>query len=751
MTIQRYGEEDRRRRKAYRPDEAAERDLAAWHRPADEEPAEFTNPDTAGWVPVPVSPEDVARPSAYDAGHLLDAPSGRHGFLHATAKGRFEFEDGTPVRFLGGQADVFRDHDFASYHVQWLRRHGMNLVRAHGFGLPDPERWERLDFFISECKKGGVYLWLTPIYSTEVTVVDPNGRTVTVDNERICFFSRNVEAACREIWRTFFLHENPYTGLRYCDDPSISMTELKNEDSAFWALEITERAQPIFYADILRQFSEWLGAKYGSTGALRAAWSDDGREGSALEEAESIEAGNVRLLPMQEWWRYTSPEQQFPKQRKSDQLEFLHGAQQGFYRRSYGYLREIGVRQALCGSNWRGKGFSWRLVTQCDSEMDFVDQHDYWDHPSGGWTVRDATFHNRSMMRSSHGGLVGNLAPRRVLHKPYAVSEWNIGAWNEHVQEAPFLMVPYGRMQGWDALVQFVMVPEAAHRGVSRMGDRFFDVSSNPAVRLQYPTLSRLWHRGDVREAAPVVTKRIAPEQYYVPRPLDTPLTPYAYMFTTGEPEPEPNTLGQMAAAVGKLAIEFVDRPQPHYCHPDVAGYMPRGDMTVCSMTEELLWDYGHGFCIIDTPMTQGVCGYVGGLGFETAQAAFEPTTGYCTILVTSLDDERPIAESDRILVTALGRARNTGAVYGRPTPAHKGNGTVAVLAQGEAPVLVEPVLGRMALAVRDPETMSVRLLDPAGKPGEAVAGDVAQGALVLLLPGEHKSLFYLLSRLPQP
>jgi hypothetical protein len=383
--------------------------------------------------------------------------------------------------------------------------------------------------------------------------------------------------------------------------------------------------------------------------------------------------------------------------------------------------------------------------------MEFVDQHDYWDHPSGGWTIQDATFHNRSMLKSAHGGLVGNLAPRRVLHKPYAVSEWNIGAWNEHVQEAPFLMAAYGRMQGWDALVHFVMVPDSYHQGVSRLGHRFFDISNNPSVRLQYPTLSRLWHRGDVREAAPVFTKRIAPSQYYVPWPINTLLTPYAYMFTTGEPAPEPGTFGQMAAAVGKLAIEFVGREQPGYCHPEIATYLFERDKVACSLTEELLWDYDRGFCIIDTPMTQGLCGHLAGFGFETADVVFRPRTSYCTILVTSLDDDKPIAESDRVLVTALGRARNTGTVYGRPTPAHKGNGTVAVLAQGEPPVLAEPVLGSLALALREPASMTVRLLDAAGAEGTAVPAEVEDGSLILPLPGMHKALFCLVSRTPQP
>jgi len=85
----------------------------------------------------------------------------------------------------------------------------------------------------------------------------------------MCFFNENMEMALREIWKTFFLHENPYTGLRYCDDPTIVMTELKNEDSTFWALEISERTQSTFYADVLRQYSRWLGERYGTDDELR--------------------------------------------------------------------------------------------------------------------------------------------------------------------------------------------------------------------------------------------------------------------------------------------------------------------------------------------------------------------------------------------------------------------------------------------------------------------------------------------------
>jgi len=71
---------------------------------------------------------------------------------------------------------MFGEKDYSAWYAQWLRKNGLNFVRSHGFGLPDEERWDRMDFFINECKKAGIYVVLTPIYGTKVKVVDPTGR-----------------------------------------------------------------------------------------------------------------------------------------------------------------------------------------------------------------------------------------------------------------------------------------------------------------------------------------------------------------------------------------------------------------------------------------------------------------------------------------------------------------------------------------------------------------------------------------------
>ncbi|MFO7956411.1 MAG: hypothetical protein R6X33_04885 [Candidatus Brocadiia bacterium] len=749
--------EDKEKKQKKTPRGGGAADLAAWSRTEAGAAGEFTNPDTSDWIPFRPGPEDVTDESVFDASHFVHAPSGKHGFLRGNAQGKFEFEDGTPARFLGGQANVFPDKDYAEWHVKWMRRHGLNLVRGHGFGLPDEEKWDKLDYFINECKKAGVYLILTPIYWTQMIVVDPTGEEIETTSHVILFFDENLEQAARDIWQTFYHHRNPYTGLRYYEDPTIMGFELKNEDSTVWALEWVKRDAPQYWEKMLRQYADFLLDKYGSTEALGTAWTDEGRPESALEEDETIEDGNIELLDMHPWWDYESPEQKYPRQRKSDQMEFLHKKQRAFYERSYEFLREIGCRQAICGSNWRGHSYTMRLVLECDAMMDYTDQHDYWDHPQGGWTTEDAVFHNKSMLKSGRGGLVGNLAPRQVLGKPYIMTEWNIGSWNEHVPEASFAMIAYGCLQGWSGLLQFTLTPTNWAKGVSHLRNRFFNVADTPSVALQYPTLSRIWHRGDIQESEPVFIRRISPENIYTPGGIETRYFPYAWMVGPPEMEPKPGQYGYMVPAVGKVLNEFVDQPAPHLCRDkELQELLDEENKIARSVTGELTWDWGNGLCVIDSPMTQGVCGYVGGSGIETRDAVFDVQTRYCVVFITSLDDDSPIAESDHLMVTALGRARNTGTVLGRPEPtddtersghAHRiglpQDERVAVLELGEEPVLTEPVRGALSLSVSDPEGATVNTLDHAGRRTGEIRAAAADGRLVLPMPGENGVCHY--------
>ncbi|MDD2381960.1 MAG: hypothetical protein WCY58_06100 [Mariniphaga sp.] len=728
-------------------------DLNAWSHQAMGVAGGFTNPDTKKWIPYIPKPDDVTAGGILDVSHFVDKPSGKHGFLQQDGKGSFVFEDGTPARFLGGQINAFPEKEDAEWIVKWMRRHGLNYARSHGFGLPSEEQWDKLDYLIYQCKQAGVYLVLTPIYWTEFEVTAPDGSTVKTSSHVILFFNENMEKEVQELWKKFYSHVNPYTGLRYMDDPTLAAFELKNEDSPFWALNWVKNDLPVFWEEIRQQYSDFLKAKYKTTDALRKAWTFDDYP-SALAADESLEKGNIEVFELSGWHLERNDRDIAMRPRKSDQTEFLHQKLTGFYSRSYSYLRGIGCKQAIAGSNWRGHSYSMRHILEADSHMDFLDQHDYFDHPQGGWRTDVAVQHNESMLKSPQAGLVGNLAPRQVINRPYTVSEWNIGAWNEHLMEASFSMVSIGLLQGWDGLIQFVLLPRRAPRENTRLSDGFFNVGENPSVVMQYPTLSRLWHRKDIAESEPVFIRRISPEQLHIPKPIPSRFMPEAFFLSHGTENPQNDQYGHMLSVVGKVGNEFVQETTPHYERKDISAYLDQEGKVARSITGELTWDWGKGYMLVNTPRTQGVCGYIGGITIPAQHISVDSDTPYGLITLTSVDDDVDIHTGKRLLLTALGRARNTGTKYGNAAdrdkttdrhatsvslpPEHR----VAVLELGEAPIITEPVTGKIRITLDNPKKATVYVLDDLGNRGRKVKTKVKAGKLEMNLPGNYHSRF---------
>ena len=735
------------------PRQAGAADLDAWSRQAIGLPGGFTNPDTRDWIPYVPQKSDVDAGGLLDVSHYIEKPGGTHGFLRHDDKGNFVFEDGTNIRFLGGQINSFPEKAEAEWIVKWMRRYGLNYARTHGFGLPSPERWDRMDYLISQAKKEGIYLVLTPVYWTEFDLVAPDGSTVRTSTHVILFFNKNAEDAVRNLWKEFYTHENPYTGLRYCDDPTLAGFELKNEDSPFWALSWIRRDLPVYWREIQQQFSDYLKDKYKTTEALRKAWTLQGYP-SALDENESIEQGNIEVQEFGGWHIERNDKDISLRPRKSDQTEFLHKKLTDFYDRSYKYLREIGCKQAICGSNWRGHSYTMRHVLEADARMDFTDQHDYFDHPQGGWRVEDAVFHNQSMFKSAYGGLIGNLAPRQVINRPYTVSEWNIGAWNEHLMEASFSMVSIGLLHGWDGLIQFVLLPNRSPRDNPTLANGFFNIGENPSVVLQYPTLARLWYRKDIQESEPVFIRRISPEQINMPSPIPSKLMPEVFFLTQGNETPRDDQYGYMLNVVGKIANEFVPTTTPHYEKEGIRPYLDEQGKVARSITGQITWDWGQGYMLINTPKTQAICGYIGETRIEADNVLFEPTTNYGMVMLTTLDDNSDIDKSGRLLLTALGRARNTGTTYGlasdrdKTTDRHASSVSlppehrVAVLELGEAPIISEPVKGKVSIKLNKPKNVQAFVLDDLGNRVDEIKTEIISGRLEIKLPGDFKSRF---------
>jgi 16S rRNA C1402 (ribose-2'-O) methylase RsmI len=100
---------------------------------------------------------------------------------------------------------------------------------------------------------------------------------------------------------------------------------------------------------------------------------------------------------------------------------------------------------------------------------------------------------------------------------------------------------------------------------------------------------------------------------------------------------------------------------------------------------------------------------------------------------VTALDD-RPIAQSKHLLITAVARAENSGMVSGA--------GRTKVVDPGHAPILMEPVQGRVRLALQQPPASAqAYALDSVGRRRDAVA--LLQGGDGLTIPLTSGAFWY--------
>jgi hypothetical protein len=639
--------------------------------------------DTSGWYAFEPLPLEGAGASAADASDLLDAPAGKHGFLRVKGD-EFVFEDGTPVRFWGTNivaGEVFMDHETARRTAARLARFGCNLVRLHHMdadwaepNIFDPsyddtqhlsaESLDRLDYLISELKKQGIYVFLDLLVHRKFKAGDGVRDWEGVGNgaKVVAHFNRRIIELQKTYAHDLYTHVNAYTGLRYCDDPAIAMSEIINESSLFWDWG---------YADLPDSYIAEVNGLY--------------REWAKREEVEVAEGASVR---------------EGLDERDADVLRFLYETQVAYFTEMRDYLRSIGVRVPLAGSNhWEAMA----LDLKSNLVMDFVDRHGYWDHPQGGYSPDDR-FDNRPMVKGRGYNLVTWLSRQQLAGKPLTVSEWNCCWINDYIAEGPLLMAAYGAFQGWDGVLQFDY--EGGDWSDTMWGS--FNAGSKPHVLGTWPAAARLFIERQVRPGAPLVVA----------------LDPGEVAGGAELAEAFPELAGlqrRLLAAFGEGGAS------------GAAGELAGAEEgALASDTGELSWDIGRGLVTVDSP------GFAGRIGFaqepvELGAVSIDVEPEFAVVGVTALDG-LPIARSAHLLITAAARAENTNMVYAA--------GRKSAYEAGEAPILMQPVRGEIGLRMAgSDESVEVYALDSIG--GRTGVVEVEREESRVVVPLEADSFWY--------
>jgi len=422
---------------------------------------------------------------AIDFSYLLDAPAGKHGFVKVK-DGHFYFENGIRIRFFGVNlvfGAAMPDKEMAVIIAERLARSGINMVRFHHVDsyqigkntntLIDyseghsqkihEENFDRLDFLVSELKKRGIYLHIDLftlrqyLPGDNLDYDDPLGGAL----KHVNYYNRRIIDLHKKFIMQYLTHKNPYTGLRYVDEPAVAIVQLLNENGIFW--ENREAEMPSYKKELDRKWNEWLLKKYGSRAALDRAWTkEDGTK--ALAPDEDPAKGTVRRPPIGVWgerkidYRKDYADVEGPA-RFADNAEFLMELEMQYIHEMKAYLRELGVKCPINVSNLPAGAAELR----CVAEGDVTENNAYWNHPMGGFRVPVA-FHSKEMHSTDPrntrvGGfemnLVTKLAWGKVVDKPFVVTEWNACYPTEFSADAMIMLSSYASLQDWDGLLLF--------------------------------------------------------------------------------------------------------------------------------------------------------------------------------------------------------------------------------------------------------------------------------------------------------
>jgi len=608
--------------------------------------------------------------SVIDLSFLLDAPAGKHGFARV-AGGRLVAGDGKRLRLWGVNitdwsrgSTMFPSKEDAPMWAATLARFGVNCVRLHFLDLATPrglidatrddtrsfnaERLDRLDFWIAELKKRGVYTNLNLNVGRSYKAGDgvKDADKIRWAKGLTLFDPRLIELQ-KEYAKQLLTHYNPYTKTEYRNEPAIVTVELVNEN----ALYIGFRAPtPAYDKDLLDLYNSWLKRD---------------RSPAELAKLRAI-AGVADDQPIP---RLISKEiAAAPPERFYTELEFFMEMERRYFLDMQAYLKDtLKVKAPLVASADHSHSGSGYPLLASTSLLDIVDGHTYWQHPG------PRGIPNTPMVNDPRNSTVVELSRTAFAGKPYTVSEVNHPFPNDYASEGIPILAAYAALQDWDGVFWYTFEPKTSADWKPMVGDPF-DISHNPVKMPQLAAGALMFVRGDVRAARQVIQRSYSRRQVQDSVRLPSAERPY---FTPGFPIMLPLRHGSRIASLDAKPTEKIEL---------------RETDPIVSDTGELTWAVSRekgGLVTVDTERTQAAIGFVKAHGKQLRHIAPEIDNRFASLTLSALDS-KPIARSSRLLLVAGATATNTGVEW---------NETRSALKQwGASPTLIEPVTGQLLI-----------------------------------------------------
>ncbi len=649
---------------------------------ADAEPSTFVIRRSADWIPATPCTE-VAPGSALDFSGFgfADGPCGKYGRIVARGE-HFEFETrpGEPLRFMGVnfcEGGNYLPPDESRRLVENLVRLGYNSIRLHHHDdawakalreraggvrgedspRPLPDDIDRLDALMAACREKGVYV-TTDLYVSRPVPwrdigEDRDGEVNTSRFKVLLLFHDGAASNYLAYARAFLDHVNPYTGLRYADDPTLAWLSLVNEGNlGNWDIAPYKEFESL----VLPKWQAWLAER--RTANPEYAKVPDTLPDAVLEIPKDDRAVAFDDMPGANEGNFSARAHVIAFQ------QFLASLEAGFFARMRAFLRdELGCRALVTSMN------GWRFTTPeqfVRDSFDYVDDHFYYAHPEmlgPNWTLpaRITDKYPTNISKADEFGVPYNVT-RRLFGHPFTVSEYNYCPPWEHRASCAFLLGATAAFQDWSALWRFCWTCSGKNAvDSSRKSLNHFDMAGDPVATATERAIACLFLRRDL----PVLDTALAT------------LYPPAALARLGRESADPTSFdARWAAWRTKLGGLVAETPPP-----GILVFRRFGAVEVPRTRDDLASDLGcnfgdvvtspdgavtvdrrRGSITVDTPRTSG--GFVDRPGVvETSRFRAEVEGGTASIWASSLD-ARPLAETDRVLVCLVGDVQNDGIEY---------------------------------------------------------------------------------------
>jgi hypothetical protein len=424
-----------------------------------------------------------------------------------------------------------------------------------------------------------------------------------------------------------------------------------------------------------------------------------------LAEGESLALGNVGLFQESE-----------SQPRILDRMIFLAETEKAYFDGMRSYIKnDLG-----CGALVTGTIVFGPLGLYAQSDMDYIDSHAYWQHPSfpgRPWDPANWLIEQKPMTDYPDQATLFRIAAERLLGKPFTLSEYNHPAPLDSQAECVPMIASFAAAQDWDGVWLFDYSGSTNAWSRETMSG-FFDIDTNPAK----------W--GFVRAGAAIFRDRCI-------SPLETFLI---HSITDGG-----NLAGQLAALHLKHSDMFGafgvsrDAMLAGQHVPGLGRVGGRRDSV--GRLAQIAWDVENGNGMYSVQDWAGSV-YVGHAErFSSASSGKVAITApqFVALTITGLGNEPSVAleKQGKILVTACGRCENAAMEF---SPDRRTVGRN----WGTAPARIEAVRGSLVLPQGQ---WTCHALAPDGSPKTLVPITYASGQGVLTLSPEYGTMWYLLEQ----